>query len=208
MAKKTLWILFAGLALIIGTYPIVYLFFAETLAQYGLMSTKGSDTLTNSLWKMGFYTHIFFGGVALFIGWGQFSAKIRVKNIKLHRQIGKVYVFAFLISALASIYIAFYATGEMIATFGFLSLGILWFYTTYRAYLYIRKKDITRHKKMMIYSYALCFAGVTLRLWLPTLTLLFNDFILAYRISAWMCWLPNLIIAYFIVKQINQPKRP
>ncbi len=52
---------------------------------------------------------------------------------------------------------------------------------------------------MMIYSYAACFAAVTLRLWLPMLTALFHDFKTAYRIVAWLCWLPNLAVARYIL---------
>lgn len=59
----------------------------------------------------------------------------------------------------------------------------------------------------MIYSYAACFAAVTLRIWLPLLTAAFlGDFIKAYTIVAWLCWVPNIIVAYFIVRRL--PSRP
>ena len=56
----------------------------------------------------------------------------------------------------------------------------------------------------MIYSYAACFAAVTLRIWLPTLTSIMGEFIGAYRIVAWLCWVPNMIVAYFIVRHTNR----
>ena len=56
----------------------------------------------------------------------------------------------------------------------------------------------------MIYSYAACFAAVTLRIWLPLLIVSLGDFITAYRIVAWLCWVPNLMVAYFLVDKRNE----
>ncbi len=52
-----------------------------------------------------------------------------------------------------------------------------------------------------IYSYAASFAAVTLRIWLPLLTIAFQDFVVAYRIVAWLCWVPNIAFAYFWVRR-------
>jgi hypothetical protein len=56
---------------------------------------------------------------------------------------------------------------------------------------------------MMIYSYAACFAAVTLRLWLPLLVIGFGDFIKAYTVVAWLCWVPNILVAYLIVRKLR-----
>ncbi|HCU44425.1 MAG TPA: DUF2306 domain-containing protein [Sphingobacterium sp.] len=50
----------------------------------------------------------------------------------------------------------------------------------------------------MIYSYALCFSAVTLRIWLLILITFFQNFIIAYMIVSCLCWVPNLLVAYFI----------
>jgi uncharacterized membrane protein len=162
--------------------------------------------LANVFWNIGFYTHITLGGIALLIGWTQFSVKLRTNKLKLHRQIGKVYVIAALVSALASVYIAMYATGGIIASLGFICLGIVWFYTTLRAYFEIRNGQVDNHQKMMIYSYAACFSAVTLRIYLPILTIIFHDFIKAYLLVAWLCWIPNIIVAYFLVEKFQRQK--
>ena len=199
MVKKGLWILLATLAMLIGLYPVIYFLFDR---KFGLLNSKSVELLTDTFWNIGFYTHIIFGGVALFIGWTQFSPKMRKWSIKLHRQAGKVYVIAVLLSALAGIYIGFYATGGLISSAGFICLGIIWFYTTLKAYLYIKNGEIEPHQKMMVYSYAACFAAVTLRLWLPLLTMIYGDFVKAYLLVAWLCWIPNLIVAYIITRKI------
>ena len=87
------------------------------------------------------------------------------------------------------------------ASLGFICLAVIWFYTTLKAYLNIRNKQVKQHQKMMIYSYAACFAAVTLRIWLPLLTAVLGDFVTAYIIVAWLCWIPNLIVASQIVRR-------
>ena len=200
MTKKVLWILIVVLAITIGLYPSIYFFIDR---KFGLLNSKSDELLANIFWNMSFYTHIIFGGIALLIGWTQFSARIRSNHLNIHKQIGKIYLIAVILSSIAGIYIGFFATGGLISSLGFISLGIIWFYTTLKAYLYIKHKQIVQHQRMMIYSYAACFAAVTLRLWLPLLTMLYGDFVKAYVIVAWLCWIPNMIVASIIAKKIE-----
>ncbi len=196
--NKVSWVVFAVLALVFGLYPLIY-FFVDR--EFGLLSSKSGELLNNPMWNIGFYGHILLGGLALCFGWVQFSEKFRKTNLKRHKAIGKIYVVAVVISGVCGVYIGFFATGGIIASMGFVSLGIIWLYTTIRAYLAARRKNFTLHKGLMIYSYAACFAAVTLRIWLPILNLIFEDFILAYRIVAWLCWVPNMIFAFFWVRR-------
>lgn len=205
MKTKLLWILFAVLALAIGLYPTIY-FLADR--EFGLLSSKNDELLTSIFWNAGFYTHITLGGVALLIGWSQFSTKWREAGLSIHRNIGKVYVVSALLSALAAIYISFYATGGPIASLGFFSLGCVWFLTTLRGFLTIKQGNITEHQTMMIYSYAACFAAVTLRIWLPLLVMVYHDFVPAYRVVAWLSWVPNLMVAWLIVRRTERSGSP
>lgn len=197
--KKIVWVLFAFLAIAVGLYPLVYLVLEST---FGLLSSKSAELLQDSVWNIAFYSHIFFGGMALLIGWSQFSSKLRKNRLQLHRNIGKAYVILVMASGLSSLYIGWYATGGVVAKLGFITLGLIWLYTTSKAYLVIRKGDISNHEKMMIYSYAACFGAVTLRIWLPILINLHHgDFVPAYRIVAWLSWVPNIVVAFFLVKR-------
>ena len=135
------------------------------------------------------------------VGWIQFSKRFRNTNLSRHRIIGKIYVIAVLISGFCGGFIAFCATGGPVAKIGFFVLAVLWLYFTITAYLSIKKGDEEKHKVFMIYSYAACFGAVTLRIWLPLLMLLFGAFEPAYRIVAWLAWVPNLIFAYFWVRR-------
>lgn len=198
MTKKALWILFALLAIIIGLYPSIYLFIDR---RFGLLGSKTNYLLANLFWNIGFYTHISFGALALLTGWPQFSTTLRNNRLSLHKRLGKIYVAAVMLSALAGIGIGFTATGGLVPAAGFICLGITWFSTTLLAYLFIRNHQIEKHQQMMVYSYAACFAAVTLRIWLPLLSMALPNSLTAYKIVAWLCWIPNLGVAWLINKR-------
>ncbi len=196
--NKVAWVVFAFLAIGIGLYPLMYV---TTASEFGLLASKSAELLSSKVWNVAFYGHITFGGLALLSGWSQFSPKLRSRNLNLHRNLGKFYVITALIGGICGVYLGFFATGGIIPAVGFICLGIIWLYTTLRAYIAIRKKDLSLHQGMMIYSYAACFAAVTLRIWLPLLTLAFGEFLVAYKIVAWLCWVPNMIFAYIWVQR-------
>lgn len=197
MLTKFLKLLMAVLAVFISAYAFRYLL-GERM--FGLLQLKSETLLTNVFWNIGFYAHIIPGGIALLIGWIQFSKRMRTNRVAWHRTIGKVYVASALVSSIAGIYIAVYATGGIIASLGFMSAALSWFYSTFKAYQSIRNGNINVHKEMMIYSYAVCMAAITLRFELPLFGYLFNDFIKAYLLVAWLCWIPNLLVAHYIIR--------
>lgn len=195
------WIFFILLAIAIGLYPLGYII-SDTLAQYGLLSQKPDAITGNELWSIQFYLHIMLGGLALLTGWSQFLKKFRSKNLRTHRLLGKVYMISVLISGISGFYIAIYAEGGIVAKAGFAGLAISWLFTTVRAFLNVKKGNIEAHKQWMIRSYALTFAAVTLRIWLPMFQYGFGmDFISAYVIIAWLCWVPNLLWAEWKVRR-------
>ncbi len=202
------WAVFIFFAIGIGLYPFAYLIFDM---RYGLLGTKTAELLSSHAWNLAFKTHIFVGAVSMLVGWSQFSKKIRNKNLSLHRTLGKIYLIAVLFSGLAGLYLSFHATGGWIASFGFGGLALSWLFTSTQAYRFILKKDIDAHQQWMIRSYAVCFAAVTLRIWLPMFQFALGmDFFTAYKIIAWLCWVPNLIVAELIImgmkrKPIAQP---
>ncbi|MBD0296611.1 MAG: DUF2306 domain-containing protein [Flavisolibacter sp.] len=203
MRTRIAFIIMAVFAILIGLYPVTYFIIDRT---FGLLKSKSTFLLNSVLWNIAFYMHIIFGGAALLIGWVQFDSRLRKQRRTLHNLVRKIYVFSVLLSSFSGIYISFSATGGIIASAGFISLGSIWFYTTLRAYIEIKNKRFDRHSEMMIYSYSACLAAVTLRLWLPILVLLFQNFMTAYLVVAWLSWLPNLIAAFFIIKAVRKNK--
>lgn len=199
MIKKTGFILMGILALLIGVYPLLYAFVEE---KYTLLGSKAPEILHNTIWKTAFVAHIVFGGTALFIGWRQFGSSFRNKYMSVHRVIGKMYVIAVVISSVCSIYLGFYANGGMVAATGFIILGIIWLVTTIIALISIKNGSVSRHQQWMTYSYACTFAAVTLRIWLLLLRNITGDAEGSYMVVAWLCWVPNLLAAYFINRKL------
>ncbi|RLJ30932.1 putative membrane protein DUF2306 [Chryseobacterium sp. 7] len=193
--KKLLSVIMCVLALLIGLYPLIYAFVEH---QYTFLGSKPLEVLHNIIWKSAFFTHIIFGGFALFIGWSQFSVSFRNKNLRIHRIIGGLYVISVVISSVSAIYMGFYANGGFISAAGFICLGLIWLMTTLAAVMQIRKGNIPKHERFMTYSYACTFAAVTLRLWFPLLKMATGDAESSYIAVAWLCWVPNLFVAYYI----------
>ena len=101
----------------------------------------------------------------------------------------------------------FFANGGIICTLGFAALAVLWMYSNYKGYSSIRKREIIAHQLWMIRNYALTFAAVTLRLWLPFLMMVIKlSFINSYRLVAWISWIPNLLIAELLIKELFSDK--
>ena len=204
LSNRILWWVFGILSIGVGLYPLLYFIIDR---KFGLLGTKSEILLSDLIWNVGFYTHIILGGLALGIGWMQFSNRLRTKRLQLHRTIGKIYVIAVLLSGITGLYIGYHATGGWIPALGFMSLAVVWLYTTTGAFIAIKKGQVDKHQKLMIYSYACCFGAVTLRIWLPLLIVLYEGaFIPAYRIVAWLAWVPNILVAYFIIRRLH-PKR-
>jgi uncharacterized membrane protein len=90
----------------------------------------------------------------------QFSKKIRARKPDLHRGLGKAYMVAVALSAVAGYIIAMSATGGAVSMAGFGLLAIGWLYTDIRGYATIRRLDIVRHRAWMLRNYSLAFAAV------------------------------------------------
>lgn len=199
--NKLSWIAFGFLSIVIGLYPIVY---GLVDMSQGFLGGKSDELLNSYIWYWFFYQHIGLGAVSMLTGWIQFSAKIRAKNLGLHRLLGKIYVIAVLLSGSAGLYLSFYATGGIISGFGFGTMAVLWLVTTIMAFLTVKNGDIEAHRRWMIRSYALCWAAVTLRIWLPLLQIAFGmEFMTAYLLVSWMCWVPNLVVAELFVRSVQ-----
>jgi uncharacterized membrane protein len=194
------WMFFILFAVVIGLYPLSYLFFDMSGS---LLSSKTQALLQSRLWNTAFYLHISFGGLSLLTGWSQFSKWLRNKNLSVHRIVGKIYLISVSVSGSAALYITFFATGGVVPALGFAGLAIAWLTSSSIAYIIIRKGNIDRHQQWMVRSYALTFAAVTLRLWIPVFQgILHMDFITSYKIIAWLCWVPNLIIGDWIARRL------
>jgi hypothetical protein len=113
-------ILMIILAVSIAGYALKYLSFETT----GFLNNKEVGLLSNYFWLTAFYTHISFGIISLALGGFQFFKSFRDKNLKLHRKMGIIYVFSVFISGFAGLFLAFFANGGWVASFGFAGLAL------------------------------------------------------------------------------------
>jgi len=152
------------------------------------------------------YTHVFASITALLLGPFQFSTKLRSLYQNIHRWMGRIYLaVGVLIGGLSGLYLSQYATGGIVAQTGFACLALLWLFTGLRAYISIRAGDIKQHRIWMLRNYALTFAAVTLRLYLPLSMVSGLEFTSAYVVIAWLCWVPNLVfIEWWRYSQLNR----
>jgi uncharacterized membrane protein len=139
--------------------------------------------------------HAGVSATALILGALQFFPRFRARWPAWHRRAGTVYVACCLFGGTAALLLALGSTAGPIATAGFGLLAVFWLGCTIQAWRYAKARDFVRHRRWMTRSYALAFAAVTLRLYLPVVFIAHWDFLVGYRAISFLCWVPNLIIA-------------
>lgn len=196
------WWVMLALALLIAVYGFAYVFLGDRMLNEPLASSFRAR-------PWGIFTHALFASIALLVGPFQFHRGILVRWRMIHRYLGVVYILAAIIgSGLVGLYMSWHSYGGWIthSGFGLLALGVL--ITTSLAYVRIREGEVAAHREWMIRSYALIFAAVTLRIWLPLLVMLHSGkFLPAYRWVAWVSWVPNLLIVEWYIRRSRVPQR-
>jgi uncharacterized membrane protein len=159
------------------------------------------DYIENKLWKAAFYIHVFSAIFLLLAGFTQFSDHIQKEYKKVHRFLGRLYVFnILLINFPAAMIMAVYANGLLPSKIAFIILDSLWFFFTLKGIIEARKKNFNSHRDFMIRSYALTFSAITLRTWKLILTTSFPlDPLTIYMMDAWLGFVPNLLLAEWII---------
>jgi uncharacterized membrane protein len=143
--------------------------------------------------------HVFASVAALALGPFQFSTRLRSARPALHRWLGRVYLgIGVGVGGMAGLVMAAHALGGPVARVGFAALALGWLATGALAYRAIRAGHVALHRRWMVRNFALTFAAVTLRLWLPGSMVAGIAFETAYPAIAWLCWVPNLLVAEWL----------
>lgn len=203
-------------ALAVGAYSAVP-YFTVSLRELagddvGLAPTYAE---TSPFVQAALYVHIAGSAVALVLGALQFWRGLRTRAPKVHRWLGRIYLAGVAVGAVGGLIIAPSSPAGYVGFFGFSALAVLWLATAWRAYRAIRRRDIAGHQAWMIRNYALTYAGVMLRVWLPLLLLAplllglpweFDEaFANAYAAVPFLCWLPNLVFAEWLIRRRGLP---
>ena len=155
-----------------------------------------------SWWKVAFYAHVFSAIFALLAAFTQFSGQVLQEHRRLHRLIGRIYAYDILVLNFpAGMVLACCANGLLPGRIAFVLLDSLWFTFTLLGVLAARRGEWSRHRAMMIRSYALTFSAITLRTWKFILVRTTHiDPVHLYMIDAWMGFVPNLIVAEWLIQ--------
>lgn len=148
--------------------------------------------------------HAVAASLALLAGPWQFWSSRRGA---LHRWLGRGYAAMVLVGGITAVILALPAQTGVIASGGFFVLGILWLVTTAIGVQTILQRDVPGHRRWMIRSYGLTTAAITLRIYLPAAIALKLPMAAAYPAIAWLCWVPNALVAEAIARRAAPPAR-
>ena len=153
-------------------------------------------------WRNSFYVHVFTSIFVLIAGLTQFNTFLRKRHKRVHRFMGYIYVLLVVfITGPASFMMGWHANGGLPAKTSFTFLAFLWIAFTGFAWWYATQRNFIQHRAFMIRSYALTLSAITLRIY----TFGFAWFnvharpVEIYITTAWLSWVPNLIIAEMII---------
>lgn len=152
-----------------------------------------------------FFAHVVFAPIALALVPFQLWQGLRNRRPLIHRMLGRLYGLSILISGAGGLWLAANTMAGPVAAFGFGLLAVLWLGTTGWGISLAMRGDRVAHRRWMIRSIALTLAAVTLRIQIPVSMMLDIPFDTAYPAIAWLCWVPNLIVAELVLRW---PRRP
>ena len=150
--------------------------------------------------------HVLSGILALLIGPFQFVRRLRRRFVRVHRFMGATYVASATTLGVSGLILAPTAYTGPVASAGFTVLGLAMLFTTWTAVRMIVAGRYGEHRRWMIRSFSLIMAGVMLRVWSPLyymaagVGLVNFSFETAYAAIAWLCWVPNLMLAIWFTR--------
>lgn len=152
--------------------------------------------------------HIFFGSIALLACSMQVWAWLRNTYPKVHRVTGRIYVAAVVPAGLLALGVSVVSTVGVAGKVGNVMLSLLWLGTTFAGFHHARRRRFREHRRMMIYSFAMCWSIVANRVWLAIFFIVlmplqdtyyngdFDALVADVAVaSIWMSWVVNLLIA-------------
>ena len=151
--------------------------------------------------------HVLSGMLALVIGPFQFVARLRRRFLRIHRFLGATYIASCTGLGLSGLVLATTSYPSWVTSLGFGLLGLSMLFTTWTALRMVLAHRIVDHRRWMIRSFSLIFAAVMLRIMTPLYGVLSSaglvsfSFATAYTWIAWLCWLPNLLIAVWFTRR-------
>jgi hypothetical protein len=171
------------------------------------LGTKPDAVLDRGYFMAAFYVHItssvlvIFGGIFQFFPLSLRETKQPGRYLKVHRLIGKIYIASILLFAAPSgLVLAAFANGGLAAKVGFTLQCFVWWGTTYAAWRAILQRDWEKHAEMMLRSYAVTLAAMSLRTESYALVYFFGTKPMeTYLTVTWLSWVGNFFVAEVLI---------
>lgn len=193
------WALLALSALAIGLFSLRYALPGMPLP---------SDLPSLALSPRPFVVHAVSASLALVLGPLQFVPAWRARFPALHRWVGRAYVLSIAVAWLSSLPLAVNAMTGAVAATGFIALGLAWMVTTGMGLARALQRRLAEHRRWMVRSFALTAAAITLRIYLGASMAAQVDEALSYPFIAWLCWVPNALVAEWYLRRKGGAQRP
>jgi len=145
------------------------------------------------------FLHGFPAAIALFLGFLQFSNRIRQRRLQIHRVMGRIYIACVAISAPAAVVVSIRLPTPNL-TMAALIQSCGWLATTATAFYCIRRGKVQQHREWMMRSYpfAMVFVVVRVILAVPAIA---NSGLNGLIPKVWTvltiaCFLPSFLIEW------------
>ena len=171
------------------------------------LGTKTDEVLDRRYFMIAFYVHItssilaIGGGIFQFFPMSFRSTKQPNWSPKIHRLIGKIYIASILfLAAPSGLVLAAFANGGLPSKIGFSLQCLVWWATTYAAWRAIMEHNWEEHAAMMIRSYAVTLAAMSLRTESYALVYFWGTKPMeTYLTVTWLSWVGNYFIAEVLI---------
>ncbi|WP_314590787.1 DUF2306 domain-containing protein [Paenibacillus terrigena] len=155
------------------------------------------------IWLPVMMVHIIFACVAMLAGAVNFSSLVLTRYRTFHRVNGYLYVIAVCIVDITSGYMAPFATGGKINSMAFNFINLIWLLMTIAAVVFIKRKQVMKHRKWMIRSYVFCYTNLFIHL----LTYLASKgiglpYVTSYTIGVYGATVINILLAEWIIRRV------
>ncbi len=154
-----------------------------------------TNVTSNLMARPWLFVHVGLASTALLTGPWQFLPRLRARVPRLHRWLGRIYIFSCVVGGTGGLLLAAGTTAGPIARAGFGMLAIIWLLANVQGLRLAIAGSYAEHRRWMVRSFALTFGAVLLRVYLPLSQVMGFEFMTAYRAISWLAWVPNLILA-------------
>ncbi|WP_152397403.1 DUF2306 domain-containing protein [Paenibacillus guangzhouensis] len=204
MRKRRLYRGMFGVAVVYILYVTFMNFIHDPQAAAFLSHKVGlKRTVNTSIWLPVMMVHIVAACIAMLAGAVNFSNLILTRYRSFHRANGYLYVIAVILVDITSGYMAPYATGGKMNSMAFNFINFIWLIMTIAAVVFIKRKQLAKHRKWMIRSYVFCYTNLFIHL----ISFLASKgvglpYVTSYTIGVYGAIVINILLAEWIIRRV------